>query len=92
MTGQPARRLGLKDRGVIAAGAYADVTVFDPATVLDKSTFQAPHQYPDGIPYVVINGRLAFENGVYHDVRAGRVVRGPGFGTADNSSVSYSGK
>jgi dihydroorotase/N-acyl-D-amino-acid deacylase len=81
MTGQPARRLGLTDRGILQVGAYADLALFDPATVADRSTFEAPHQYPAGIPYVVINGRLAFDETGYHDIRAGRILRAGGAAT-----------
>jgi dihydroorotase/N-acyl-D-amino-acid deacylase len=78
MTGQPARRLGLTDRGVLKIGAHADLALFDPATVADQSTFESPHHYPVGIPCVIINGRVAFDESGYHDVRAGRLLRGPG--------------
>ncbi|HXH84280.1 MAG TPA: D-aminoacylase, partial [Candidatus Tectomicrobia bacterium] len=56
MTGMPAARLGLRDRGVVREGAHADLTVFDPATVRDESTYADPHRYPTGIPYVIVNG------------------------------------
>ena len=75
MTGLPARRLGLTGRGRIAAGAYADIVVFDAATVRDRATFEAPHQYPEGIDYVIVNGRLAVDGGRYLDARSGRVLR-----------------
>lgn len=75
MTGQPAKRLGLTDRGVIQIGAFADLALFNPATVAAKSTFEEPHQYPVGIPYVVVNGQVAFDETGYHDVRAGRILR-----------------
>jgi dihydroorotase/N-acyl-D-amino-acid deacylase len=75
MTGQPAARLGLKDRGVLREGAYADVVVFDPATVVDRATFEAPHAYPAGIPWVIVNGTVAVANGEYTGTRAGRVLR-----------------
>jgi dihydroorotase/N-acyl-D-amino-acid deacylase len=79
MTGMPAKRLGLSDRGVLRAGAYADVVVFDPATVKDQSTFTEPHQYPVGIETVVVNGVVAVEGGKANGVRAGRVLtRVPG--------------
>ncbi len=78
MTGLPARRLGLTDRGKIAAGAYADIVVFDAATVRDRATFEAPHQYPEGIDYVIVNGVLAVDSGRYVDVRSGRVLRRQG--------------
>jgi len=75
MTGQPAQRLGLTDRGVIKVGAFADLALFDPATVAARSTFEDPHHYPVGIPYVVVNGRVAFDETGYHDIRAGRILR-----------------
>jgi N-acyl-D-amino-acid deacylase len=75
MSGQPAARLGLKDRGVLREGMLADVVVFDPATVSDRATFAAPHQYPVGIPYVFVNGTAAVDDGRYMDLRPGRVLR-----------------
>ena len=79
MTGLPARRLGLKDRGVIAEGMCADVVVFDPATISDEATFKNPHQYPKGIPFVLVNGVVAVDEGRFADVRPGQVLRGPGW-------------
>jgi dihydroorotase/N-acyl-D-amino-acid deacylase len=75
MTGMPAARLGLPERGQVREGWYADLVVFDPATVKDMATFEDPHQYPVGIPWVIVNGTVTVENGTYHDVRAGRVLR-----------------
>ena len=75
MTSFPADRLGLEDRGRIAEGAHADLVVFDPDIVIDRSTFADPHQYPGGIPWVVVNGVVTVENGAFRDVRAGRVLR-----------------
>ena len=75
MTGMPARRLGLADRGVLRAGAAADVVVFDAARVSDQATFDAPHQYATGIDAVLVNGVLAVERGRYTNRRAGRVLR-----------------
>lgn len=79
MTGQPAARVGLKDRGVLRAGAYADITVFDPARVRDLATFDQPNQYPEGIEYVVVNGRLEVDAGKRTPANAGRPLRGPGY-------------
>jgi N-acyl-D-amino-acid deacylase len=76
MTSLPADRLGLADRGRIAEGMNADLVIFDPATVTDRATFQQPHQYPIGIPFVIVNGVVTVEDGVFRDVRAGRVLRG----------------
>ncbi|GMV06103.1 MAG: hypothetical protein AMXMBFR53_23790 [Gemmatimonadota bacterium] len=74
MTGLPARRLGLAQRGEIREGWYADLVVFDPATVEDRATFEEPHQYPAGIPWVVVNGWITVADGAYRDVRPGRVL------------------
>jgi N-acyl-D-amino-acid deacylase len=79
MTGQPAARVGLRDRGVLRAGAYADITVFDPARVRDLATFEQPNQYPEGIQYVVVNGQLEVDAGQRTHVNAGRPLRGPGY-------------
>jgi N-acyl-D-amino-acid deacylase len=75
MTSLPASRLGLDDRGRLAEGLAADVVVFDPATVSDRATFAVPHQYPAGIPYVIVNGRVAVDGGRFVDVRSGAVLR-----------------
>lgn len=81
MTLQPAQRLGLRDRGRVAEGWHADLVVFDPQTVIDRATFEEPHQYPDGIPYVIVNGVVTVDDGHMTDARAGRVLRGPAFRT-----------
>lgn len=75
MTAMPADRIGLHDRGRLAVGMAADLVVFNPATVRDEATFANPHQYPTGIPYVMVNGRLAVDEGTFHDLRSGRVLR-----------------
>jgi N-acyl-D-aspartate/D-glutamate deacylase len=75
MTSLPAATINLDDRGRISEGLVADLVVFDPAMVSDRSTFQNPHQYPVGIPWVLVNGRVAVEEGAYAGVRAGRVLR-----------------
>jgi N-acyl-D-amino-acid deacylase len=75
MTGQPAARLKLRDRGVLRAGAFADVVVFDATTVADKATFTQPHQYPVGIDYVFVNGAAAVDSGRFTDARTGRVLK-----------------
>jgi N-acyl-D-amino-acid deacylase len=78
MTSLAASRLGLEDRGRIAEGAWADLVLFDPATVVDRSTFAEPHQYPEGIPWVIINGVPAVADGVFMDLRPGTMLRRPG--------------
>jgi dihydroorotase/N-acyl-D-amino-acid deacylase len=75
MTGMPAARLGLRDRGRVTEGAAADLVVLDPATVADRATFESPHQYPVGIEQVVVNGVLAVDGGRFTGARAGRLLR-----------------
>lgn len=75
MTTLPADRLGLSRRGRIAEGAAADLALFDPATIADRATFEEPHQYPVGIPFVIVNGVVTIDDGAFLDVRAGRVLR-----------------
>lgn len=75
MTTMPADRLGLSERGRIKENTFADIVVFNPETVKDKATFQEPHQYPQGIDYVLVNGKLAVDKDVYQDIRSGKVLR-----------------
>ena len=75
MTAMPATQLGLSDRGTIQVGHAADVVVFDFKTVIDKATFQAPHQYPEGIETVVVNGQTVILEGEHTELRPGRVLR-----------------
>lgn len=75
MTSLPAWRLRLWDRGILRPGNWADVTVFDPATVRDVSDFADPHRYAAGIAFVLVNGRVVVDNGSRTDVVAGKVLR-----------------
>jgi N-acyl-D-amino-acid deacylase len=75
MTALPADRLGLKDRGRLAPGCFADITVYDPAVIEDCATFSNPHQYPRGVCLVMVNGRVALESGRPNGERHGRVLR-----------------
>jgi dihydroorotase/N-acyl-D-amino-acid deacylase len=79
MTGTPAARVGLKERGLIKEGMFADITVFDPAKVIDRATFESPNQYPIGIDYVIVNGKISVDKGQRTSALAGRVLRGPGY-------------
>jgi N-acyl-D-amino-acid deacylase len=79
MTGLPAARVGLRDRGLLRSGFYADLTIFDPQRVLDRATFEMPNQHPEGIKYVVVNGQISVDDGQRTPVLAGRVLRGPGY-------------
>ena len=78
VTGLPARKLGLGDRGVIRPGAFADLVAFDASTIADRATFEDPHQYPVGIPLVVVNGQVTLREGEQTGARAGRAIRGRG--------------
>jgi N-acyl-D-amino-acid deacylase len=79
MTSLPAQRLGLKDRGLLREGYWADVVVFDPDRISDMATFASPKQYPAGINYVVVNGRVVIDGGNHTGERPGMVLRGPGY-------------
>src|SRR6476620_10512959 len=79
MTGGPAARVGLKDRGLLKAGMFADITVFDPKTVIDRATFEQPNQYPVGIEYVLVNGQSSVDKGERTSALAGQALRGPGY-------------
>jgi N-acyl-D-amino-acid deacylase len=75
MTSAPAARLGLRDRGILRPGMKADLVVFDPDRVIDKSTYDEPRRYPEGILHVFVNGRQAVGNGQLLEANAGRVLR-----------------
>jgi len=79
MTGGPATRVGLKDRGLLRVGMFADITVFDPKTVIDRATFESPNQFPVGIEYVLVNGQVSVDKGERTSALAGQVIRGPGY-------------
>ena len=78
MTAFPAARLGLTDRGVLRPGLKADIAVFDPARVKDTATYAQPHQYAEGVLYVIVNGQVVFEKGAMTPARPGRVLYGAG--------------
>ena len=78
MTGLPARKIQLEDRGVIRPGAFADLVAFSPDTIRDTATFTDPHRYPQGIDLVVVNGKITVREGEMTGTLAGRPVRGRG--------------
>ncbi|MEZ5392274.1 MAG: D-aminoacylase [Bryobacterales bacterium] len=79
ITSMNAEKINIFDRGYLREGYRADVTLFNPDTVIDKATFEEPHQYPEGIPYVVVNGELVLDNGRHTGALPGKVIRGPGW-------------
>ncbi len=78
----PAQKMGLADRGVLKAGMWADVVVFDPETVHDVATFENPNQFSIGMDYVLVNGVPVIDDGQMTDARPGKVLLGPGYGRA----------
>jgi len=79
LTRLPATHWKLQDRGCLDARCFADVVVFDPATIADKATFDAPKQYAVGVEHVLVNGVPVIRNGEHTGAKPGRVVRGPGY-------------
>ena len=75
MTSFPAQRLGLKNRGLIIEGNWADLVIFDADKVRDTATFENPYQLPEGIPYVIVNGVIVIDNGKKNRKAPGRVIR-----------------
>lgn len=79
MTSFPAQRLGIYNRGLIKEGMYADIVIFDPDEISDTATYTAPHKYPVGIKYVIVNGKIILKEGESTDTLAGKVLRGPAY-------------
>lgn len=75
MTSKPALKIGLKERGILKKGFYADITIFDPKIIIDKADYNNPYQYPEGIEYVIINGKVIVNKGEHTGELAGRVLR-----------------
>jgi N-acyl-D-aspartate/D-glutamate deacylase len=75
MTSLNAAKLGLRDRGLLRAGDFADVTVFDPGKVIDKATYTAPFAYNEGIEYVIVNGQVVLDRGKHTDAMPGKALR-----------------
>jgi N-acyl-D-amino-acid deacylase len=92
LSGAPARNLSLRDRGLLKVGFFADVVVFDPNTIQDHATFDAPAQLATGVDAVIVNGRLALADGRPTGAPTGRVLRGrawtgaPGGGCRNSSA------
>lgn len=79
LTSLPAQREHLRDRGLLRVDFFADITIFDPATIIDHATYEKPTQLSDGVKYVFVNGRLEYENGRLTGEQAGIALHGPGW-------------
>ena len=79
MTSLPAQRFRLTDRGLLRPGYAADIVLFDEKTVADRATYDQPHAYTTGIPYVLVNGVVVIDNGKHTGHRPGQLLMGPGF-------------
>jgi dihydroorotase/N-acyl-D-amino-acid deacylase len=79
MTSQAAGRAGIRDRGILRPGFFADLAVFDPETVRDRATYENPNRYSEGMAYVFVNGKAVLARGEITAERPGRVLRGPGY-------------
>jgi N-acyl-D-aspartate/D-glutamate deacylase len=75
MTSLNAAKLGLRDRGLVQIGCFADLTVFDPDRVIDRSTYTEPFQYNDSIEFVIVNGQIVLDRERHTGARPGRVLR-----------------
>jgi N-acyl-D-amino-acid deacylase len=82
MTSLPAQTFGFRDRGMIREGFAADMVIFDEKTIIDRATFDKPHQFPIGISDVIVNGDLVFASGAMTEARPGAALRGPGYGAS----------
>jgi len=78
MTSLPAQKLRLNTKGLIAVQYDADLVIFNPKTVIDRSTYEDPRQYPDGIDWVLVNGSIVVERGKHTDLRPGKSIRANG--------------
>ena len=78
MSGATAQRLGVRDRGLLREGFYADIAVFAPHRIRDLATFENPHQYAVGVEFVLVNGQVVVDHGRHTGARAGRIIYGPG--------------
>jgi N-acyl-D-amino-acid deacylase len=88
MTSLAAQRVGINDRGLLKPGMYADITVFDPNTIIDRSTYENPSQLATGVSYVLVNGVPVVDAGRVTAALPGRALRGPGYGGYRNATAT----
>jgi dihydroorotase/N-acyl-D-amino-acid deacylase len=82
MTSAATRRLGIRDRGILQEGFYADIAVFNPETVIDRATYENPNQLSTGVEYVFVNGVAVVKGGKVTGAKPGVALRGPGYKSA----------
>ena len=75
MTSFPCKRIGIKDRGLIKKGYFADLVIFNPVTISDTATYESPKSYPIGIEYVIVNGKITVKDGEHTEAKAGSILR-----------------
>jgi len=75
MTNGPAKKTGLKNRGLVKEGYWADLVLINPDKINDRATFKNPYQYPDGVKYVMVNGKIAVDGGAYTGEKAGEILK-----------------
>jgi N-acyl-D-amino-acid deacylase len=75
MTSFPAQRLGIRDRGMLRENNWADIVIFNQETIIDKATFLDPHQFPEGIEYVIVNGKIVVSKGKHQTILPGKILR-----------------
>jgi N-acyl-D-aspartate/D-glutamate deacylase len=79
MTSANASKIRIFDRGLLRPGMWADITIFNPETIVDHATYTNPHQYATGIEYVLVNGKIVLSHGEHTGARPGVILYGPGF-------------
>ncbi|MEQ9425691.1 MAG: D-aminoacylase [Cyclobacteriaceae bacterium] len=79
LTSLPVSNLGIKKRGLLKEGYFADIVIFDPNSIKDNATYEEPHQYASGVMHVFVNGSQVLKNGEHTGAKPGRFVKGPGF-------------
>src|SRR5260221_3707403 len=87
ITSLPAQRERLRDRGLLREGFFADITIFDPSTIIDKATYENPAEISEGVKFAFVNGKLEYEGGKLTGTNAGRILRGPGWKRSEMTSI-----